>query len=460
MAIDHRLLDLDLNEADAPRPSSRVRTLEPDSAARNRRTSPAALNSELRGDLDAIALKALEKDRRLRYDSPADLAADIGRYLRNQPVAARPASAAYIIRKYVRRHRASVAGAGSVFRHLAGGGIAPDPAERDRADRIAQFMTRMFRISDPGESRGNQVTARQILDKASADIGTGLASDPDVQAHLMNVMGRVLSEPRAVLAGRIAVTALNGNAPACSRRGACGYCPGHERSGNALSFLGRRAEAEQLDRQVLAIRRRRFGSEDPATLKSMNNLAVDMVQDGRYREAEELQQTVLQAERRTLGPENPSTLMSMANLGDTVSREGKYRDAEKLKRDALEIRRRLLGADHPDTLHALTQLATTLYDEGRHAEAEVLDREALDTRRRVLGPEHRDTLNAMIALANPLENEGRLAEAEKLDRSALQKLIKLLGPEHYDVLLAMITWQVFWPERATITTVLEKNNFV
>jgi non-specific serine/threonine protein kinase/serine/threonine-protein kinase len=433
-----------MSEADAPRPSSRMRMPEADSATPfNRRTERAALVSELRGDLDAIALKSLEKDRRLRYDSPADLAGDINRYLRNQPVTARPASASYFAGKYVRRHRVGVATAVAVLALAFSFGVWQAvqlrriTRERDRADRIAQFMTNMFRVSDPSESRGNQITAREILDKASANIGTGLANDPDLQAQMMDLMGtvyytlglypqaeslaaRTLQIRRRVLGPEDPKTAQSMNSLA-----------------NALNAEGRRAEAEPLYREALALRKRMLGPNHPDTLKSMNNWAAMLTAAGRYPEAEQIHRDLFRIRRRLFGPEHPDTLSSMDNLANTLNREGGYTEAETLGREALEIKRRVLGPEHPDTLRAAHHLANTLYYEGRTAETEELDRGVLTIRLRILGPQHRDTLSAMIALADTLDEEHHYKEAETLDRRALDIQRLALGPEHPDSLLAM-----------------------
>jgi non-specific serine/threonine protein kinase/serine/threonine-protein kinase len=159
-----------LREEDAPRPSTKLRTLGEQSGitAQNRGTDPARLARQLKGDLDLIRLKALEKDRSRRYSTPAELAADIGRYLRNEPVVARPASAVYRARKYIQRHRIGVAVAATVAILLVSFAVAQafelrritrerDRAarERDRADRITTFVTDMFKVYDPNESRGN-----------------------------------------------------------------------------------------------------------------------------------------------------------------------------------------------------------------------------------------------------------------------------------------------------------------
>jgi len=162
------------------------------------------LARQLRGDLDAIALKALEKDRSRRYATPSELSADIGRYLRDDPVLAHAPGAAYRARKYIRRHWVAAAVAGGLLVVLIAFGIAQtlqlrrttrerDRAtrERDRADRIAAFMTGMFKVSDPSVARGNSVTAREILYKASKEIDTGLSKDPEMQAQMMQTMAHV-----------------------------------------------------------------------------------------------------------------------------------------------------------------------------------------------------------------------------------------------------------------------------
>ena len=194
-----------LREQDVPRPSSRILTQGGDSAitAQNRGTDPPSLTRQLRGDPDAVVLKALEKDRKRRYGSPSELAADLGRYLRNEPVAAHPPSAWYRARKYIRRHRLGVAMAAAAVLLLAGFAVREivqlqritqerDHAtrERDRADRITEFMINMFKVSDPSKARGNTVTARDVLDKASSDINVSLRDEPEVQAQLEQVMAR------------------------------------------------------------------------------------------------------------------------------------------------------------------------------------------------------------------------------------------------------------------------------
>src|SRR5947209_8918618 len=187
-----------LHEEDPPSPSTRIsRDARSTKTAQRRKTDARQLATVLRGDLDWITLKALEKDRARRYGAASELAADLDRYLRNEPVLARPASAAYRAKKYIQRHKFGVAAASAMALLLLAFGVMQTmqlrktTRERDRADRVTAFMTGMFKVSNPSEARGNDIRAREILDKSAQDITTGLANDPELQAQMMNVMGTV-----------------------------------------------------------------------------------------------------------------------------------------------------------------------------------------------------------------------------------------------------------------------------
>jgi non-specific serine/threonine protein kinase/serine/threonine-protein kinase len=392
-----------LREQEAPRPSTKLRTLGGQSGitAQNRGSDPPALARQLRGDLDAIALKALEKDRLRRYATPSDLAADVVRYLRHEPVSAHPASPLYRAGKYVRRHGVGVAVAGGLLLLLIAFGVAQGlqlrrtTLERDRADRITAFMTGMFKVSDPSAARGSNVTAREILDKASKEIGAGLARDPQTQAQMMHVMGEVYDN------------------------------------------LGLYPQAQALLTEAAGIRRRVLGPRDPATLASLSKLSWTLMEQGLDAEAEKLARETLDLQRRVLGPDHQDTLTSMNTLAGALSAEGRRADAEKLLRDTLDIRRRVMGPEHPATLIAMTNLAELLNAEGRPAEAEKLQRETLDILRRVSGPEDTATLTSMMRLAGVLLSEGSYAEAEKLNREALDIRRRIWGPDHPDTLQVM-----------------------
>ena len=404
---------------------------------------PSSLNRELGDDEDNILRTAMQKDTRLRYRSVEQFAADVTRVLRNEPVLARPANTVYRVRKYVRRHRAGVAIAAGILMLLATfGGIQVAELrritrERDRADRITGFMSLMFKVSDPSEARGNSITAREILDRASREIESGLTSDPELQAQMMGIMGQVYGN--LGLYGRAHVLLARTLA---LRRKTLGE--GNEKTLGAADSLalnlnreGRYPDAEKLQRETLLWRRSALGPQHRDTLRSMSSLANTLALAGRYRDAEKLQRETLEVQRRVLGPENSETLRSATNLANTLNREGNYREAESLQRSTLEAQRRVLGAEHPETLGSLGNLAHTVYREDRYPEAEKLLTETLDSRRRVQGPEHPDTLVALTDLAACLKREHRLGDAEKLERQALEIQQRSLGPEHPATLTSM-----------------------
>jgi eukaryotic-like serine/threonine-protein kinase len=441
-----------LREEDPPSPSTKLSAEDETTkdSAMKRAVEPRQLVAMLRGDLDWITLKALAKDRARRYGTPSELAADLDRYLHNRPVVARPASAGYRLRKYVQRHRVGVGVAVGAAALLVAFAVAQtvqlrrttlerDRAarERDRANRITDFMADMFKLSDPSEARGKTVTAREILDKASNDIDTGLAKDPDLQAQMMHVMATVYvnlglySQAQTLFRRAFEI-----------RRKVLG--PEHPDTlvsmnglARTLDVEGHYAEAEELFRQSLDIERRVLGPEHPDALMSMNGLANTLADEGRNAEAEKLYRQTLDVRRRVLGPENPDTLRSMANLATNLQEQGRYPEAEQLQRETLEIDRRVLGPEHRDTMAGLDNLANTLYEEGRYSESEKLHRDALDMKSRILGPEHPVTLLSMGNLASTLERKGQYPEAEKLYRQTLDIRRRVLGPEHPDTLLSM-----------------------
>jgi len=442
-----------LREEEPPSPSAKVGadrdTLSATAEARG--TEPGELVSVLRGDLDWITMKALEKDRERRYGAPSELAADIRRYLNHEPVVARPASAGYRLKKYARRHRVAVGvGAGLVMLFAVFSVVQAvqlrritrerDRAnrERDRATRITDFMTGMFKLSDPSQARGNSVTAREILDKASNDMGTGLAKDPAVQSQMMQVMALTYANlglyPRA---HELAQRALD------SRLDLLG--PNDPKTLDSMAQLGwildregHYADAEKRLRQALAGERRILGAEHPFTLETTDHLAVVLEHQGHYDEGEKLEREVVEVGTRALGPENEQILRATANLGVALFNEGRYAEAEQEYRRLADVDRRVFGPDDPRTLKVVGNLGLMIESQGRLAEAEPLYREVLATARRVLGSDHPDTAFDMDHLANLLDLEGRLPEAERLSREELAIRTRTLGPEHTRTLIAKI----------------------
>jgi serine/threonine protein kinase len=440
-----------LREEEPPRPSTKVGADRDASAAtaEARGTEPRQLVSILRGDLDWIAMKALEKDRTRRYGTPSELAADIRRYLDHEPIVARPADAGYRLRKYARRHRAAVLVAAGLVLLLAAFSVLQavqlrritierDRAtrERDRATRITDFMTGMFKVSDPSEARGNSVTAREILDQASTRMATSLAKDPEAQSQMMFVMAGTYINlglyPRAedlskrALDARLATLGPDNQNTLSSMT----------QLGHILSREGRFADAENLARQALVAARRLYGPESQQNAWFSSQLAAILLAQGHYDEGEKLEREAVEIQTRSLGLENRDTLNSLNTLGNALLLEKRYAEAEKEYRQLVEGCRRALGADSPTTLASMNNLAVAIAGQGRFAEAEPLYREALVTETRVLGPEHPDLGYAMLGLADTLLKEGRLSDSEKQFRDALRIRLRALGPENANTLEA------------------------
>ncbi len=476
-----------LREEDVQRPSTKIRTLgeQTTATALNRGADPPTLIRQVRGDLDAITLKCLEKDRARRYATPADLAADIGRYLRHEPVLARPASVRYRARKYIRRHRLVVAVAAGAVVLLASGAIAQTlelrriRRERDRADRVTQFMTGMFKVSNPSEARGNDIRAREILDKASKDIDTGLASDPELQAQMMHTMGVVydslglLSKAEALfsravdirkqtlgLRNRDTLSSMSKLADVLMEES---HYPEAEKLGRETLELRRRAlgpkdrdtldsatelasilddesrfpEAEKINREVLDTASREFGAQDEEARIARQHLAIDLAYEGKFSDAEKIFREIYERERARLGDDNPATLNAQGNLGAILEQLERYPEAEKVYRDNLAAKTRIMGPEHPYTLMTAGNLAQVLTREKKYPEAEKLLRDTYATKLKTLGPDHRSTVVTAGNLSELLQLEGQYPEAEKINRQTLEIERRTLGPDHTDTLQTM-----------------------
>jgi len=449
-----------IREEEPSKPSTRLATLPGErttESASRRRVDLPTLRRQLSGDLDWITMRALEKDRSRRYGSPTELAADIRRHLSDEPVEAGPPSKAYRAKKFVRRHRVGVAVAGGVgvlllavaaTMTVQAGRIA---AERDRANaeaaranqeaeakgQVSEFLKDLFTVSDPGEARGNSITARELLDRGAEKIEGMLTEQPETRAELMDTMGDVYRKlglyPQAEL--------LLEQALAERKRVLGDDHPDTLNSMNNLALLyqyqGRYAEAEPLYLETLETRQRVFGDDHPDTLASMNNLALLYWKQGRYEEAEPLYLEALKTQKRVLGDDHPLTLGSTNNLANLYSDQGRYDEAGPLYRENLEATKRVRGADHPETLKAMNNLANLYGYQGRYAEAEPLFLETLAIKIRVLGDDHPSTLWSMNNLAILYRYQGRHAEAEPLYLETLETRKRVLGDDHPDTLASM-----------------------
>ena len=405
---------------------------------------PSEFHRELAGDTDSILLMALRHEPQRRYRSVDEFAADIRNFLEQKPVIARADSPLYHSKKFIRRHFVAVGMTAAVvlllgmFAVLQYIQLRQTKRERDRANRITDFMTAMFKVSDPNEARGNSVTAREILDKASTDIEKGMAKDPEAQSDMMQVMGHTYRNLGLYArAGELNQRALDSRTHLLGTNNAK-TLESMTEQGWILDREGRYEEAEKVERQALTTDGRVLGTDDPLTLQAMDYLAVIVQDQGDYKEEERLERAVIEVAKRKLGVESAQTLKSTDNLAAALWYQARYPEAEEQYRQLLDIEGRVLGLDDPETLNVMANLALTIKSQGRLTEAEPLYRRALATEQRVLGHDHPRTALAMENLAGLLVDEGRLAEGEQLHREVLAIRSRVLGSEHPDTLLTKL----------------------
>lgn len=395
------------------RPSERV-TRETKAANAPAAAEPATLSRRLRGDLDWIVMKCLEKEPSRRYDSAGALARDLERFLADQPVEAGPPSAAYRATKFIRRHRAGVAAATiaavAVLAALAGisWGLSRAVQERERAEdhaaaaersrreaeAVTSFLENMLASVSPEEA-GRSVTVREILDRSSRTIAANLRDQPLVEARLRQTIG------------------------------------------NTYRALGVHDEADRHLPVAYEIRRRELGEDHPDTLRVLGNIAGLHHQQGRFADAATAAQRCLEGWEKIGQGDSAAALGVMNNLAQTYGSQGRLSDAAALQERALEGMRRVLGPDHQHTLGAMSNLAHLRETQGRFDDAAALLTQAVDGWKRVHGPEHPGTLLAMGNLAQLYRRVGRLDRAEPLSRSVLETQMRVLGEEHPETINAM-----------------------
>jgi tetratricopeptide (TPR) repeat protein len=483
-----------IREANPPKASTRLISLGDTQKmiAELRRTDPGSLHRQLKGDMDWIIMRAMEKDRIRRYETANEMAMDIRRHLSNEPILAHPPRAAYKIAKFARRHRLGFAAGATVALALILGlflattGLvrakraeAVAAGERDRANQeaktagqVSDFLTGLFKVSDPSEALGNTITAREILDKGTNRMKDELKEQPQVRARLMDTMGMVyinlgLYKQAASLLDQ-AIEIRRGTAGtdefliaeslnhlAQLRYGTGNYPEAERLFREALTILqkvkgpedlevavdmndlamtlsaqGRYPEAEPLYRQALAIRQKLLGDQSPQVAQSLNNLGMFLYRKGAFPEAEQLFRKALETNRKLLGEEHPEVAANFNNLGLVLRDGGKLPEAEAAFRQALDMDRKILGVDHPTYANILVNLAALQTKMGKYNEAEKNFQEGIDVRRRIFGENHADTAAARSLLGGCLTKEGKYAQAEKLLTESLQIIKKQFGQDH------------------------------
>jgi eukaryotic-like serine/threonine-protein kinase len=441
-----------IREEEPVRPSTKVATLHGEdltTTAKRRSSDSAKLLHQLKGDLDWIVMKCLEKDRTRRYDTTNGLAMDLKRHLDNEPVVARPPSAGYRLQKAWRRNKTAFSAAALIAAVLvAATGVSAWQAVRathaenlakqrlTESEAISKFLTEVFQSPDPARD-GRTITVAETLDTATKKLETDLATQPARRAHLQATLGSTyfaLGLPRQAIALQEEARDYYSSTFGAENQETL-------RAANSLATsyygAGRWNEALKLREDLLALRRKTLGPEHPDTLTSMGNLAYSYSAAGRRAEALKLREELLALQRKVHGPEHIDTIRAMSDLAFSYADAGRKDEALKLREEVLELRRKVLGPEHPDTLASMNNLSLSYKDVGRVNEALKLQEDVLALRRKILGPGHPNTLSVMGNLASSYEDAGRPAEALKLREEVLSLRSSVEGHEHPDTLRAM-----------------------
>ncbi|MBU6413943.1 MAG: serine/threonine-protein kinase [Planctomycetes bacterium] len=450
-----------IREVDPPNPSTRLASSieQLTSVASQRRTLPQRLCATVRGELDWIVMKAIEKDRQRRYDSPSGLAADIARYLSGEPVIAAPPGAAYRVRKFVRRNQilvsAGVIAAGGLLLGAAGfawqASVARDERDaakldRDRArraeqeskkradelEKVSAFQSQMIVQVDPSQAGvllSEDVRARlgQALEKAGVPQQEREAQIQTFVKLWSNV--NATDAARSLINSTILSPAIKAIDEQFKDQPAIDAALCHALA-DVYDTIGMRDAAMPLAIRALEIRRRVLGNDDPATLNSINNMGYLLQVQGRLKEADPLIREVLERKRRVLGEEHLETIVSINNMGTQMWYLGDLEQCERFYREGLDKARRTLGEGHSITLSSVQMVAMVLRERGQISKAEELLRDSMERSQKALVPDHRTTIKAMLHLSSTVRDAGRLADAEVLLRDASERALRTLGDSH------------------------------
>jgi len=480
-----------IREVEPEKPSTRVATLTASGAAIGalRQAEPAALSKLIRGDLDWIVMKAIEKDRTRRYQSASELANDIERHLNHEPVLAGPPGMAYKFSKFIRRNRAAVI-AGSLVaaallagfsvatvgyvqatlarveaedarkgeqehRRLAEASAGKARQEAAESAEVSQFLQQMLASVDPSKALGREVTICYVLDEAARKIDEGaLARQPEVEVTVRMTLGRTYQALGLYAAAEIHLRA----AEAIRTSGLGAEHPDTLRSRSVLAGVltsqHKYAQAEALARRTAETQSRVLGAEHPDTLASRDRLGVTLRRQDtpdKLAEAESIHGRTLEIQQRVLGDRHMDTLRSQVNLGSVYQAQARYGLAEKVLGEALEVERRVVGEEHPEVTRAMNNLALTLERQGKYEAAEELYRQTWELNRRILGPNHPRTQIPMNNLLRVLRDQNKVTELRPLVADGLDRLRRAAERPDADALaLHAYAWELLTCEPADL----------
>jgi len=459
-----------IREVDPPKPSTRISEATDTIAtvAAKRQTEPRKLGLVVRGELDWIVMKALEKDRQRRYETANGLAMDVRRYLSGEAVVAAPISRTYRFKKFVRRNKGAVSAGTAIAAALLVGvvGFAWQAARATRAEGVARtrlaeseatvgFLDQMLGSVDPS-AMGKDVTVRAVLDEASKTVGEKFADRPLVAARLRGTIGRTYM---ALSVYDVAEPHMR-EALAIRQRELGAAHPDTSHAVNELGALliknGSHAEAEALLKKAIDDHTKLFGRRDLVTLESLDLLAMLYGSQLRPELAEPLLKEVLEIRTATLGKEDPTTVASMNTLATIGTDLRKFDESERLFETSIAIQDRLTGPDHPRALELRSNYAWMQYwaamDENlqdlavknkRLESARTIGERVLRTRERVLGADHQATATSINNLALVYQQLGMMLESEALRKRDLEITLRTLGESHPDSAVSLANFGSF-----------------
>jgi tetratricopeptide (TPR) repeat protein len=436
-----------IRELEPPKPSTRLSAMGETiaSVAAVRSVEPRQLSRTVRGELDWIVMKCLEKDRTRRYESASSLAADLSRHLAGEAVTAGRPGALYRMEKSARRHRVALAVA-AVFLLAATSAAAfylhgvraeqrntraaLEEVTRQKAiaEAVSQFQSDMLAAANP-RRQGERVTVLQVIEAAVAQLDAGKLKDqPLVEAAVRTTIGGTLqylgrfdeARPnfeKALQLRRKHLPAAHRDIAASLRN--LGWLIQNQGQGTiGVPALRMFAEAEALQRAALEMRRQILPADDPEIAGSLNMLGIVMLNQNKLSAAEPLLREALSIRRKATPADAGVNVLS--NLGQLLRYQGKLDESEQLLREAVELSRKMLPASDTERAFCITNLGLTLQARGELAEAESLLRESLDLRRKALPAGHQDLARSIRELAYVLQLEEKPAEAEPLFRESVQ----------------------------------------
>ncbi len=462
-----------IRESEPPTPSKRLSasTAKP-SVAANRQMEPVKLSRFLRGDLDWIVMKALAKERDRRYETASGFAKDIERFVHHEPVLAGPPTAAYRLRKFVRRNRPQVIAGGLLALALLAGMVGTTlglvhaqaawqaEAERAASEGLAKQQALASAVAERAAKHDAEASAvAEGAAKREALAAAAVAKDAAAKAKDANA--RAQKRLQQLEKGtQILASVFENLNPAAKeqeglplrvllgkRLGAAIQQLDGEAAGDALEVarlqgllavslmgLGHHQQAEPVLTKAWRTNEALLGVKHPTTLLSKGNLATLYAQQGKYAQAEKLDREVLAVRTATLGPEHRDTLICKGNLATVYQEQGKYAQAEAMYKELLLVWTARRGPDHPDTVATRNNLAALYDSQGKYPQAETLYNEALAISTAKRGADHPETLHIRSNIATLYSEQGKYAQAEALFKEVLAVRSVKVGAEHPDTL--------------------------